>query len=222
MGAFEGLTAYLKESLIDYAMQFGYHDSNIAILEGDIDRLRRDHPGIYQNLLTCSHHADRRTPLSYGQDLVASWIFEDLFLANVNKELLNISLAGADRNRMILPDQRTATSTDYIITSNSGYRIGMELVNDYTSFWYRNHKLHLRDNKYLRLLNEQSLLLAIALSHGIAKYTIFDFRDKPAATYIPSHKPYGGKPAYEMPVDRNRLFDFSWESVSRSLTQAVL
>lgn len=221
MGAFEGLSEYLNESLVNYAMQFGYHDSNIAILKGDINHLRQDHPKIYQNLLTCSHHADRRTPLSYGQDLVASWIFEDLFLTNVNRELLTISLAGADRNRMILPNQRTATSTDYVLTSGSGHRIGMELVNDYTCFWYRNRKLHLRDNKYLRLLNEHSLLLAIALSHEIAKYTLFDFRDNPTATYLPSHKPYGGKPAYEMVVDRNRLFDFSWDSVSRCLAQAV-
>jgi hypothetical protein len=51
---------------------------------------------------------------------------------------------------MILPNQGTSTSSDYIITSPSGNQVKMELINDYTGFWARNHTLHLRDNKYLQ------------------------------------------------------------------------
>lgn len=80
---------------------------------------------------------------------------------------------------------------DYIITTNSGTQILMELVNDYTGFWYRNQRLHLRDKKYLQLRNNHSLLLAIALATNTQKYTIFDFREDIPARRINSHRPYG-------------------------------
>ena len=75
MGAYSGLSAYFEQPLCDYAIQFGYDESNIVILEGDINRLQANHIEIYNNLLSCNHHSDSRTPLQYAQDLVATWIF---------------------------------------------------------------------------------------------------------------------------------------------------
>lgn len=82
-------------------------------------------------------------------------------------EEFDIQLSGADRTRVILPNRKTSATSDYLIRTNNGYEITMELVNDYTGFWYRNHKLHLRDNKYLQLQRNHSLLLAIALSPNV-------------------------------------------------------
>ena len=47
MGAFEGLNGYFNGALCDYARRYGYDDSNILILEGNIAALQRDHPQVY-------------------------------------------------------------------------------------------------------------------------------------------------------------------------------
>ena len=86
MGAYSGLSSYFDQPLCDYAVQFGYDESNVVILEGDLQRLQANHVEIYNNLLSCSHHSDSRTPLQYAQDLVASWVFEDYFLNNIQND----------------------------------------------------------------------------------------------------------------------------------------
>lgn len=93
----------------------------------------------------------------------------------------------------------------------------MELVNDYTGFWLKYEKLHLRDNKYLQLQNAHNLLLAIAISPNIQRYTIFDFREEIPAIRIKSHKPYGYKPAYELSVPKESFNDFSFTNVINSI-----
>lgn len=217
MGAYEGLSHIFNQPLYKLAMNLGYDESNILILKGQMDELMKYHPDIYNNLLSCQHHSDRRTPLQYGQDLVASWLFEDYLIKQLQNDKFKIAHAGADKTRLILPDQRTSSFSDYIITANNGRQILMELVNDYTGFWYRNQKLHLRDNKYLQLQSHHSLLLAIALSPQIQKYTIFDFRKEIPARKIPAHRPYGGKPAYELSVSKESLNDFSFTNVKNAI-----
>ena len=221
MGAYEGLSNYFEKPLCEYAISLGYDESNILILKGDVNNLKNSHLNIYQNLLSCQHHSDRRTPLEYGQDLVASWIFEDFFINEMQNAGFDIQLSGADRTRLILPTQSTSTISDYLVRTNTGYEITMELVNDYTGFWYRTHKLHLRDNKYMQLQRNRSLLLAIALSANCQKFTIFDFRQDIPATRIPSHRPYGGKPAYELSVAANSLYDFSFTGVREAILDTI-
>ena len=219
MGAFSGLSNYLEHPLTDYAIQFGYDDANIVILEGDSNRPQTEHLMVYQNLLSCRHHSDRRTPIEYGQDLVASWVFEDFFLHSMQEEGINIRLSGADRKRTILPNQRTSTSSDYIIRNNNDEEYFAELVNDYTGYWYRYQKLHLRDNKYLQLQRRHSLLLALALTISTQKFAVFDFRQDIPAVYIPSHRPFGHKPAYELNISQEMLHDFSIENIKHQLQE---
>lgn len=136
-------------------------------------------------------------------------------------EEFDIQLSGADRTRVILPNRKTSTTSDYLIRTNNGYEITMELVNDYTGFWYRNHKLHLRDNKYLQLQGNHSLLLAIALSPNVPKYTLFDLRQNIPATRISSYHPYGGNPAYELSVEKTILYDFSFANVKETILSTL-
>lgn len=132
-----------------------------------------------------------------------------------------IELSGADRNRMILPNQRTSTTSDYIITSPNGICIKMELVNDYTGFGAKNHTLHLRDNKYLQLQRNCCLLLAIALTSYTRKYAIFDFRNEIPAQNISQHRPYGYKPAYELQIPAAMMHDFSMDNVKQHILQIL-
>ena len=219
MGAFSGLSSYFKHPLTEYAIQFGYDDANVVILEGDSKCLQTEHLSVYQNLLSCRHHSDRRTPIEYGQDLVASWVFEDYFLHAMQAEGIDINLSGADRTRTILPNQSTSTSSDYIIRNSTGEEYFIELVNDYTGFWYRTQKLHLRDNKYLQLQRRQCLLLAVALTISTQKFAVFDFRQDIPAVYIHSHRPYGYKPAYELSISQEMLHNFTIDNIKHQLQE---
>ena len=81
MSAFIGVKALLGD-LIPIAVSLHYPDSSICVLKGDINVLKRDFPQTYSNLTSCNHNKDNRTFIEYGQDLVASWIYEDYLSSN--------------------------------------------------------------------------------------------------------------------------------------------
>ncbi|MCR5087500.1 MAG: hypothetical protein K6B39_08925 [Lachnospiraceae bacterium] len=218
MGAFEGLNSFFNGNLHQIAMEYGYSDANLCILMGDETTLQRQFSRIYANLLSCRHQSDRRTPMEYGRDLVASWVFEDYFLREMQNHSVDISLSGGDSRREILSNRNVSASTDYTIIAADGRRFRMELVNDYQEFWKKHHVLHLRDFKYRHLERSQSFLLAISMSNQAQQYFIFDFHEDIPFRYIPSHKPFGEKPAYEISIPGNAMYDFSIDSVKNQLT----
>ncbi len=72
MGAFDSAQQFLGRPLDQAAIEHGYGEDNILILRGDEMALRDNYPVTWNNIVSCRHHADRRTPLRYAQDLVAS------------------------------------------------------------------------------------------------------------------------------------------------------
>ena len=220
MSAYEGVNSYFNGELYQKAKEFGYDDANLCILEGDIPRLKREHIRIYTNLFSCAYHRDKRTPLEYGQDLVASWFFEDYLLSQLQNATFAISLAGADKSRVILPNQSTSTTSDYLILFPSGRETHMELVNDYTGFWAKHQTLHLRDQKYVTLKNQGSLLLAILLTPTLKSYTLYDFRKPVPSHYIPHHFAYGNKPVYELEIPRESMKAFSIPDIIHRIEEA--
>ena len=196
-GAYRELKAIFRRPLTEWADKFGYFEDNRLILEGREEELRRRFPATYQNILSCRHHADNRTPLAYAQDLVASWIFEDFVLDYFTSEQYQIRLCGADHERRILAAADTEATSDYEIAYR-GQVFRMELVCDYGSFWKNYGKLHLRDNKYFDLQRESGLLLAISVKEK--EFMLLDFRQEIPYTFIERHKPFGNKAACEVPI----------------------
>lgn len=218
MGAFQGVSEFFDRPLYEVAEQFGYDEDNLLILSGNEQRLRQLYPETYRNLIGCRHNADRRTPMEYGQDLVASWMIEDYFLAVLSSDHYDLALNGADRNRKILPRARISASSDYMITA-PGIRIRMELMNDYTGFWRKTHRLHLRDAKYWQL--RQSGSLFIAISTPTREFAIYDFRQEIPAAYIPSHPAYGGKSAYELQIPSTALQKIAGDRMERAILERI-
>lgn len=219
VGAYDGVTKFFERSLVDVAREYGYSGDNLCILEGDEDKLMREYPKTYQNLRSCWHQADRRTPIEYGRDLVASWLFEDYFVGALESDLFTVSLNGADRNRNILPSARTSAASDYLLKTDKG-SVRLELMNDYTGYWAKQHKLHLRDAKYRQLQNSGSLFIAVSLP--TRAFALYDFRKAVPASFIRSHPPYGGKPAYELSITPAMLQSLDDDSIVKKLEKAVL
>ena len=88
-------------------------------------------------------------------------------------------------------------------------------MNDYTGFWARSHKMHLWDNKYLKMQREKSLFLAVSMA--TREFALLDFTEEIPARLIPHHIPYGNKPAYELSLPSSLLHT----ATSAAIGQAV-
>lgn len=224
----EGAGCRQTPCLIAIANHFGYSDPNIAILKADVNDAKTfqvQHPDTYKNLLTCTHHRDNRTPLAYGQDLVASWVFEDYFHHYLNHSGIQVTLNGKDKNREILKDSNVNADSDYILSLN-GREAYLELVNDYSGYWARNNKCDLRDSKWdhlCGLASEDRPSLLLGLDFAGNKYFLKNTKNKQNVTKISSHQPYGGKPAYSIALGnclRNFTFNDLIASIQGELTGA--
>ena len=218
MGAFTELSKFFSKGIVNQARAMGYSEDNILILLGDTASLQRQFPQTHQNLMSCSHHRDRRTPIEYGQDLVASWLFEDSLVQSLSNCGLKVSLSGADCNREILSNTNVSSNSDCLVTLN-GVSVQLEIMCDYTGYWERTGRIDLRDSKYQKLCNTRSLFLGI--STHTTSYILLDFGGNVPANYIPSHRPYGGKPAYSVPVKTNAFQHLNISALAERIKELI-
>ena len=213
MGAYTGMKALLGD-LIPIAANLQYPDSSICILEGDIDSLQRNFPQTYSNLLSCRHNRDNRSPIKYGQDLVASWIYEDYLIGELSKCGLSIERAGTDWKREVLANRNVSSASDCLVKLGNRTR-KLEIMNDYKGYWHRYGRIDLRDDKYEKLVRENAIFIGVSLPES--EFIILDFSKKTNAIYIASHISYGGKPAYQIKIDENRLKKASLQDMAETI-----
>lgn len=196
---YNSISRFLNSDLIRLATEYGYSQDNIYILQGNEAALRTEYPETYRNLQTCNHQRDTRNIMDYGKDVVSSWILEDYLSKTLSNDNFTVTLTGADRERRILPNTEVGSQNDYIIQfSDNRPPVSMELVNDHGTFWAGKKKMHLRDDKYRHILNNQSYVFALALPAKI--FAIFHINEITSVKHIASHRAYGGKPAKELDI----------------------
>lgn len=220
MKTFDSLQNFFKIPLHQAAQMLGYDISNIYILTDNEEALRKNCPQIYKNLLSCEHNKDSRTPMEYARDIVASWIFEDSIIHSLKQCGLDICHAGADKARIILPNSKVSSRSDAKVFT-AGIETKLEIMCDYGGFWSRYGVLHLRDDKFLGLSRENALLLGFDTANR--QYLFIDFSKPVKAKFIKSHRPYGGKPAYEISVRPDYpLMPLYFEGIINDIRSAVL
>ncbi len=219
MGAFSQLSAYFTEGIVAVARKLRYSEENLLILQNKERELQCRFPETYENLLSCEHNKDYRTPMEYGQDLVASWVFEDYTMQALLNAGLDIEKAGADKNRIILPHAKISTHSDYFVTW-CDEKVLLELMSDYTGFWSRESRMHLRNDKYLALKEHNSLFLGIDTQGK--KFLFLDFTEPMRAQYIEHHRPYGDKPAYEITLPDGILKPLKMERIIKQIKLAII
>ena len=205
MGAYQQIARMYREGILAKAVELGYSQANLCILKGDLERLKNDFPECFRNLQSCLHNKDSRSLIEYARDLVASWIFEDTIVQKLVAAGLSTSLAGADQNREILATTKVSASSDCTIAFNGKHR-HLEIMSDYTGWWESTGHMELRDAKYIKLSREKALFLGICTVSQ--KYILLDFAGQISARYISAHRPYGGKPAYSISLERAALKKF--------------
>lgn len=188
-------------SVYKEAEKLNFGQVNLAILAGDMEYVKVNAPETYQNVMSCSHQADARSPFVYVRDIVASWVYEE----NVRNVLtarcgFDVELTGADKGRTILPTSKVSNSADFIWHRTDGPDRSIELVCDYSGFWSQKCVMHLRDNKYIHLTESESILLGIDCKNHM--FYLIDFaKGKIHAQYLPHHHAYGDKPAYAIELN---------------------
>lgn len=174
-----------------------------------------------------SHLKDRRSNEEYALDLILGWAVEDAMRDIFNETLhLNTSLNSADKNREFLTSPEA--SSDFIIYHNDQEHY-VEIISDYTGFWRNTSRVHLRDKKFLNLKAEDGILLGIDYRNSSFLILKVKSIEGNRVRRIKEHRPYGGKPAYEINLkisDFYQIEDFLdyllREDIIRGLERTVL
>ena len=223
---------FTNNSLEEIACGLDYPEDTICVLSGDELTLEKKYKKTYDAITSARHNRDKRTPFQYAMDLAASWVMEDYVINQLRDKLskngLEIERAGEDKDRKMLSDKKISSNSDCTVSYGNKSR-KLELVNDYKGYWMKNKKIDLRDDKYKNLKNDKSLLLGIStnlkndksLLLGIStkaekKYVLLDFGKDVEAKYIPSHFPYGGKPAWSISI-KGMLHDLDYSAIAKAI-----
>ena len=144
--------------------------------------------------------------MEYAQDLVASWLFEDLIIEALQRGGMEIAHAGADKNREILAHGNVSASSDGLVTW-LGRTVLLEIMTDYKGYWTRYKQIDLRDDKYNKMKSSKSLFLGVSTKEE--KFILLNFAKEVNANYSPSHRAYGYKPVYSIPITEEMLQPFA-------------
>jgi hypothetical protein len=217
MGAYVGMVNLVGD-ICNFAKTMNYPESSICVLKGDIEELKNKFPDIYSNLISCEHNRDKREPIEYGRDLVASWLFEDYIIWNLSKQNLDITKNGTDKKREILQSSNVSHSSDCLVCNNDNKR-SVEIMCDYSGWWKKTHNVDLRDRKYMELSKENSILLGISFIDK--SYFIMSDLKEVNTIYIPEHKPYGNKPAYRIIISDDDIKKLNFKEMAFELSKSV-
>lgn len=148
------------------------------------------------------HRRDKRSSLEYACDLIVGWVIEDCTVEILNKLGYDTSLNSADKHRKILLSPTADSDLKVYI---NGQDVLIEQVNDFTGYWKKTLHVPLRDNKYINLKNENSLLFGIDYVNEL--FFILNVPET-EANYIPFHKPFS-KPAYAIVITDNDFYNLN-------------
>ena len=217
MGAYKYMSS-LHPDLVDKAKQYGYSESSICILKGDEAKLKAEFPETYKNLNSCKHNRDSRTAMEYGQDLVASWLFEDYLMESLHEAGIAIIGAGADKNREVLPNTKVSASSDCVVSYEGKERL-LELMSDYTGYWAKYGKMELRDAKFTKMKSSKSLFLGVSTVDN--KYILLDMGGEFDVKFIESYFLYGGKPAYSVKLPKQSMKDLDFHILASDIIDKI-
>ena len=145
------------------------------------------------------HRMDKRSSLEYACDLIVGWVIEDCTVEILNKLGYNTSLNSADKHRKLLLNPTADSDLKVCI---NGKEVLIEQVNDFTGYWKKTLHVPLRDNKYINLKQENSLLFGIDYVNEL--FFILNVPET-EVKYIPYHGPFS-KPAYAILITNSDFY----------------
>ena len=167
------------------------------------DSVTSENKKYIESVLGYAHHRrDKRSSLEYACDLIVGWVIEDCTVEILNKLGYDTSLNSADKHRKILLSPTADSDLKVYINRKD---VLIEQVNDFTGYWKKTLHVPLRDNKYINLKNENSLLFGIDYVNEL--FFILNVPET-EANYIPFHRPFS-KPAYAILITDDDFYNLN-------------
>lgn len=157
-----------NKDIINFIESKDYNENNKLLVSLLYDSLDEKQEEKINNITSdLSHNKDHRESKEYLSELIRGWIMEDV-LKDLISEKYDVTLAGSDNERKILKDNKNITTeADLKI-----YNKSVEVITDFNSYWDYQDYIDLRDNKYNKIKNNNSLVLAVDIENN--KIFIFD------------------------------------------------
>ena len=220
VGAFVGLNKVLKKySVKELAQNFYPNRRDIQyVINSNLSGLKTEFPAVYKNIFSYNHKRDCRYPIEHAQDVIASWVMEDIFRKYYSSTGCKFVLSGSDKERRFRPDHEITNSSDFNVQLNGGL-YSVELMADYTGYIKDNGVLHLRDNKYSNLKNKQAFLLVLSMVDKT--FLLIDTTTLTNVKYLEHHKNFGDKPANEIRVNTDKFIPLDKIAIKNALVNMV-
>lgn len=163
-GPFVALTSqFTQEKIFFFMDKYGYSDENYAIMAGDEEYLKFTNPVLFGTSKMSELRHDGRTVMMYYQDMVSSWLYENMVMDCINNkcQTAKLGLAGVDRERKILVGDSGVNNQSDFMAVYRGQKFPIELSMSHTGYAYWQEKINLRNRKREHLKAENSILLSI-------------------------------------------------------------
>lgn len=108
-----------------------------------------------------AHHRDSRLPYEYGVDLILGWLIEDAIILLLEEKGKKAILSGHDRFREFLHPRKISTQPDIKFMGKSGPKT-LEIFSDWKGTWRTKDHADLRDNKFKKLKEHETVMVGIA------------------------------------------------------------
>ena len=198
----EDLLLQYSDSIFVNSEVSKYELFSTIIEDSKVNEVQADY--LSSQLLELKSFKDRRNQYEYGLDLILGWLVEDCVLKYLSSKGVKCRLSGGDANREFLDSNQISTDPDIYITK-CGIEFPLEVICDWTGYWFRNNSLELRYNKYKDLAKSKSILIGISISDQKGLLMTFNEKDSSSWVKIPSHVAFGGKPAYSLKKSKLKL-----------------
>lgn len=160
----------------------------------------------YNKLLSCEYAREGRSPHEYGIDMAYAWAGEKNGQVML-KRIFDIDSfrSGSDAGFNFSYNKNITTNSDLIGILN-GNQVNIEVVEDHWGFWKKSGKMHLRDSKFKNLKKSSRKTFIFAIDYVNKTVALILVDNSLNSTHVPSHFPYGGKPAEEIKLRYEEMF----------------
>lgn len=195
----QDLISFIKEEYKNNTLK----DIFIRIIKNNFDQKTIDF--LKEKLGNMNRFRDQRTAEEYACDLLLGWVVEDSIIRLINLLGYECKVISDDKKREFL--KRPTSKVDILVKDEKGKEALIELVADNTGFWKKTKKLHLREQKYDRLLKQNGVLFGLDFQNK--DFLISKVGDLVVNKKIDRHFMYGGKPATEIGLKDIRYVSLS-------------
>lgn len=219
MGAYEGLSRYFPEGIVNKAHKLGYGEVFISLLNGDEETVVQKYNSIWNTLKQSHYQREGRTPMEFGRDLTASWLFEDCVLGVLKVNGVNVSYGQDYINRKVFTSRVDKLDTNVTIYVG-GKSHSLQIRCDHKLAWSKTNIMYLTESKFKKMKKRNALMLGFSTVDG--KMIVMDNSCTKNATYIESYEPYGGRPVWAINISDYAISDFTFLNAAESIKNYCL